>query len=281
MVLRCSAELVPEASYADLDPEQRLSLTSLVNIVRGTVPLGKEPTIDDYFHAEPKAIERGLYINPRNPKYRQAQHVVTLGVPPRPENIITLGDLAVVFPPTEYAIVARNSRDLGRASVSRTAKARLNEPSASEAHNTSMRSAGHTLIAKRDAQGRLLNVLGSEREDYKALYRDLITPFRTRYKAKNLEKKRALLDEKVHETIEVASVFLELDDPALAGLHKATRKNLYNGNYSSSEFAYNWVRSLIMVGLHNAAKAYKLRLSSELCLEELKMYKPYLDDQPS
>jgi len=286
MVIRCSAELVPEASYPVVDPEQRMSLNRLVGIVQETVPQTPEPSIDDYFNAEPRFIETGLYILPTNPRYVQAQHTARQQVPMLVRTPRTLSDVGVVFPVTEHAIVVRSSSDLAKASVTRTAKARQAQPSAEATRQDSLRSGAHTLIAKRDSQARLLQNYAEQRVELVALYRDIREPNRTRYKARNLERMRANFDESVHETIEVAAVFLELRDPVLAGLHRAAKNNMYNGNYSSAQFGYNWLRYIVMVGRHNGAKTHKVEVARANTIHDLQEYEPYLkpennDEQPT
>jgi hypothetical protein len=277
MVIPCHAELMPESQYSGLDLNTRLSLRRLViDHVSPTVPRGPEPAIDDYFNAEPQYISRGLYIHRSAPGYHTAQHAIRLGV--RHANAgHSLEDFAVIFPATEYATVARSPHDLGHATVTRTQRARLHDTDQEAARQAALRSAGHMLMGKLHYQKLLVITYADERDTYKALYRDARDPLRTRYHAQNIEKKRALADEKLHETVEVAATYYDLSNIARTGLHKAVRKNLYNGNHSANEFAYNWMRYLAMLGTYTKAKRHKLMLSYEACARELEGYKPYLD----
>lgn len=279
MVIPCHAELVPEGDYPGLDPETRISLNRLLSLVGKTVTFGKEPSTEDYFHAETGYINHGLFIHPTDKRYANAQHIVTLGVQ-TPNKGVRTKDYGVIFPSTEFQIVARNSRDLGRHTVNATHKANLGLADRDQARQKDMRSAGHVLISKMDAQKRLEGRLVSDLTDLRIVHGDLIKPpLSTRYYARNLEKKRALADEKIHETVEVATIHHDINSSAVTGLHRAVRKKLYSGNYSQAERTFNWMRYLTVTGIYTAAKLEKLGMSQAMCKQELKKYQPYLESR--
>jgi len=244
MALRFSSELVPQAVYPEINPEKRISFVRLLQVVAATVPAGTEPRPADYFMASPSYIEQGLYIPPASPIYDSAVQTSRIKVDGEKATHKNMAGAGVVFPAEEYEIISRNVEGLA-------------------------------LVAKRDAQSRLMQKLLSERLNYSALYLDIRPPGRTRYYARNMERKRAMADEKIHETIEVASLNLNLSEVALSGMHKAARKKLYNGNYSSTQFAENWLSFLVMIGRHNAAKTYKLQRTAEQTERELERYRLY------
>ena len=262
MVLGCSDELVQEGNFNPSDPEKRIALASVLKILGQNLKFGKEPSVAEYLQAEPTLLETGLFIHPTDPRYRQAQHMVTFS------------SYGVVFPPTEFRTIARSPRDLARHTVNVTVLKNLAEP---DKEDTGRRSAGHALIAKMDSQKRLGATYNSERGAYRDVYLDLFQPVRTRYKAKNIEKRRALVDEKIHETAEVASLTFNLDTVVLSGIHRAIKKNLYSGNKSSSELAAQWIKYIKLLDKYSMAKLEKLRTSYAMSREELKIYQPFLD----
>lgn len=145
-----SAVLVPENEYAGVAPETRISLGRLVAAAGATIAFGTEPTRHDFMHAEPGAINHGLYIHPNEARYPRAQHIITVGVSyPSPGK--DTSDYGVVFPSTEFDTVARNSRDFGHHIVNKTRKAVSTtdpERDRDDAYNDTMRSAAHALIKK-------------------------------------------------------------------------------------------------------------------------------------
>ena len=277
LVIPARAELVAENEHPGIAEAQRVSFIKLIGSVGTTIAFGTEPTIEAYQHAEPGFINKGLYIHPRDPQFATAQHMVTLGVRDN-RGGGSVASYGVVFPSNEFSIVARNSRDLARHTVNTTRKARLGSPDREETTDAAMRSAGHTLISKMDSQMKLRAHLVDDVTDLRVIYKDIISPRATRYYAKNLDKKRVVADERIHETAEVAMINLpDISNAAVTGLHKTLRKHLYDGNYSANERAYNWMRYLAMTGIYIGARIHKLELSHSACANELAMYKPYLD----
>jgi len=270
--------MVGEFSYLTPDPESRISLAGLSTVISRETTFGKEPTTEDYEQAKPEFINGGLYVHPSHPKYFQVQHLITVGVG-RSNQAQTSADFGVVFPSQEFPIVARNPRDFAHHTVNKTGKAHLYDVDRDEAHKTKMRSGGHALISKMDSQKRLARDYLADLADFRALYGDLMKPIAARYKVKNIEPKRALADERIHDAVEVAAIHLELKNAAVNGLHRVIRKKLYSGNYSEAERRANWKQYLTIPGLHTRAKLHKLGVSYNMCQEELKFYQPYLDEK--
>jgi hypothetical protein len=280
LVIPARAELVAENEHPGIENEQRISLARLIGAVGTTITFGAEPTVQDYAHAEAGFINRGLYIHRSDDRFATAQHMVTLGVGPN-NAAKTVADFGVVFPSNEFPIVARNSRDLARHTVNTTRRARLDRLDRDETTAAAMRSAGHALIAKMDSQRKLSAHLAADLADLRILYKDLVSPvLTTRYYAKNLDKKRVIADERIHETAEVAMINIpDINSAAVTGLHKTLRKKLYGGNYSSTEITYNWMRILAMTGTYIGARIHKIDLSHTDCASQLTQYQPYIESK--
>ncbi len=276
-----AAELVPAGTYPDVSADARITLPSLIDRITPTIRFGREPSIDDFQHARPVYLEERLYIPPKTVQYDEAYHVVRLGVgrPPAGNKIPPKAQLGVAFQPAEYTIVARNAPDFARHTVNKTQDARWGDTDREEARRSAMRSAGHALTSKISAQDSLAKRLTDENESFRHLRVHLRSPRQVRIRAEKLEQERALADERIHSTVEVAAMLYELKNTAVAGLHRAIRKRVYHGNYSHAERSAFFIEYLDMVGVHANAKLYKIALSRAMCAQELRKYQPYLDEK--
>ena len=270
------AELVREEQYPDINPDSRLVLPSLIDIVSTNVQFGREPKYSDYMHADPEYINAGLVIAPKDKDYDKALHVVRIGVWRNGRHPDQVG---VVFPPHEYKVIARSARDLGQHVANRTRDSRWSSTDRKESKEGSMRSAGHALTEKIAKQTSLATRFSEDSDIMRKLLEHLYKPSKVRIRAKTLKSYLALTDERVHETAEIASIAYGLDDNnfAVLGLHKAIRKNMFGGNQSHAQRTYQLVRYIKMVGVHIARKTGKLELSKERCEQELTQYQPYID----
>ncbi|HSW85314.1 MAG TPA: hypothetical protein VLF79_01705 [Candidatus Saccharimonadales bacterium] len=236
-----------------VDPEQRLPLYDLVSTEAAFVPRDVELSAECRFRANPDYLEKGLYIPQDDPIFYTASQTIRIGTHESSDNK-TEARMAVVFPSDEYTIIDR-------------------DPIVSEKPSSLSLFA---LSKKIGAQTRLVKQLASERKDAISLHR-AVDKQNNRYKAKNLERRRAEADEKFHETAELASLNLGLDRITVNGLHRAIRARLYAGNYSHDEFTNNWLGYIVMIGRHNAAKMYKLQLSIAQSERDFSMHRLLTD----
>lgn len=277
LVLPCYSQLVPENVYPIKEALQRISLIRHLGELSVELPRAAEPKIEDYFHTETQYLRNGLFVEVNDPRYNKAQHqIITVGVNRRYRGP---HDFGVVFPSNEYSTVGRNPHDFAKHTVNKTRNARAGNEDREEDTNAAMRSAGHGLIAKMTTQKQLGKRWQEELDVLRVLRGDIKAPaLTTRYQRRNIDRRRALADEKIHETVEIAgAIGMGLGNVAVSGMHNATRKRLYNGNYSSAEFGFNWLRMLSVVGIYQNEKIHKLAVSHDMCAKELKEYKPYLE----
>ncbi len=271
------AELVPPKQYADVAPESRIAVVSLIDRAAVGLRFGREPSFRDYQHVVPEFIETGLYVAPGalDPE-RNAEHFVWLGTPrpragaePRkPEPNPDKPNDGVAFQPAEFLVVAHSARALASHGVNKTRRAHWGEPDHKNTEQTANRTGGHILedmIAKqRNLSGQLLG----DNKVYGHLISHLVSPSKVRSQARRLETERAQADEKIHETAEVAVIYLDLGNAAIAGMHRVIKRHLY-GNYSHAERTAHMIGLLQMVGKHNRAKLYKLGVSQARCEQKL------------
>lgn len=282
-----SDELVmPQENAGGFSPESRVSLVGLIRHISPSVEFGKEPTYDDYMKAEVKNIEAGLYILKSAIYQRQSlryPHVLFLGTPSTPKAIDVESDKArvnygVAFQPVEFKVVARNARDLGRHTKVSNREANWGNADREDDEAKSMRAAGHVLQGKIDAMDGLTTRLNEDNKSLLQLYRHLKAPQIYRIRTRILEPERAKRVEKVHETAELAAMTLQLDNRVIAGIHKAIKRKIYNGNYSSSERTANLINYFVMVGAHNTAKMSKISISRQSSQAEYdKEYRDFIE----
>lgn len=277
LVLPTFEEVVQAGQYDEVSGEDRITLNRLINLAGQDVNVTPEPEIRDFENAAPVAIERGLYIPYKDPRYQRAQQMVRLGVDATTSP--TLHNVGVVFPSSEFHIVARNARDLARFTEARTRNANKDNPDRDEIRQKVGRSAGHALFEKITDIFGLNSQIKDELTVMRSLYRDLNSSWQAHYKSKNLEKKRAFADERIHETSETSTINLNLGSTAIKGLHRAIKKNLYGGNRTHAETAFNWQSYIKLVGRYMGARVHKLELSQTMCEEEFAKYRHFLEPQ--
>jgi hypothetical protein len=276
-------ELVPLFEYPDLVPISRVSLVSLIDRIGDSVKFGSEPSIGDYERAEPYFIEKGLYVPRfnRDNSGRPNQHVVYTGVKdnhePDPRNK-DKRDYGVAFQPAEFKIIARSPSDLAVHAVVAARNARWQQPDRDQDSKGSMRAGGHILEDKIKGLDKILQRLQGENDIFRHLIKHLGNPDKYRTRVNKLDKERAFGVEKIHDTVEVASIYLSLPNTSIVGLHKVIKKRIYNGNYSHAERSAHLSGYLYMVGLHNRAKMHKADISKLRSKHELESnYQSYLD----
>jgi hypothetical protein len=264
----------PEEVF-EIDPDKRLTFPRFLTEVSRALP---EAYCDEeaYESARPQAIERGLLIPKGDP--RRIENPVNLVVTDGGYEIKPIGykfspGLGVVFEPEIFRVVARSPGDLAKWAKSETLKSIKKNQSAEDMPKTAeemalqkkaeehkaIRSAVHTLDTKIIAIDSLSAVLSEDRSLLGRLYRALLPSTRVHFKAKNLSKYREILDERIHDTTDLAAKNLSWDAFALPGIHRAIYNNLYNQPHKQR--VANAKGYVTLLGKHCRAKHEKTLLS--------------------
>ena len=270
-------EVVQAGHYSEASDEDRITLGRLISLAGQDLVILPEPETADFKHADPSDIENGLYIPYGHPIYASAQQLVRVGI--NPASRPSLENTGVVFPSSEFQTVARNPRDFARHIEAQTRNANESNPDRDEVNRKVGRSVGHALSTKITSISALDAQIKQDMVTMRSLYRDLNSSWIAHYKVKNLEPKRALADDKIHEVAEISTINLNLGTVAIQGLHLAIKKNLYGGNRTHAEVAYNWQKYIKLVGRHMGAKVHKLEVSEAMCRDEFSRYKYFLEPE--
>jgi hypothetical protein len=277
LVLPTTTEVIQVGQYEGVSDEDRITLSRLIRLASQDAAVHPEPQEADFEQATPHAIEHGLYIPYSDPRYHSAEQLVRLGVDTMGTQ--TPQHRGVVFPSSEFYVVARNARDLARHTEAKTRNANKNNPDRDEVRQKVGRSVGHTLSGKIESIVGLSSHIKEEVKVMRSLYRDLRSPWQAHYKVKNLEKKRVFADERIHETAEVSTINLNLGSSAVKGLHGAIKKNLYGENRTHAQTAHSWHSYITLVGRYMGARVHKLDLSKAMCKEEFARYQHFLEPE--
>jgi hypothetical protein len=280
------AELVPPQDFPNLNPSSTISVVGLIKRTSPKLKFGAEPSLHDFRHAAVTYLENGLYI-PTDDASRygkHVEHVIEVGAKRKtaqPKEDRVKSQFGVAFQPVEFNIVAHSPGHLGAQTVVKTLQAHSGEGNREASRDGAKRSGGHAALeTKIDAMSALRTELSDNNEVLYRLVGHLLHPHKVRLTYRHSRHDLALGVEKIHNTAELASIYLELDNIAIVGLHRAIKKHIWSGNYSNSERGAFLVEYLKMVGVHNKAKNHKISLSivnSKAVLR--RKYQTYLDEE--
>lgn len=281
LVIPNHIEVVPEGVYPEIDPEKRISLIKLLPYVRETIDFGRDPSIIDYVRSEPKYLESGLYIPSDDERFREAPHLVRVGLR-RTGPHHTLEGVGVTFQPGQYRVVTRSPSDMGKHAINRNRGLNWGSDDVIAEEAKAKREAGHHLITMITGQDRLTAQLTQELGVLEPVHKDLVATRRTRYYSAHIEAMRAVTDASIHDTIETAVLNLNLGEGeqralAINGIHKVFKRRLYGLEGPETETKYHWIRAMRMVKAHNIAKAQKIAISRWETEKELRKFQPALD----
>lgn len=274
-------ENLPSESYTpeeliEFDPEVRLTFPRFFTEISRNFP---ETYSDDdaYDAAKPASIESGLLIPRYDPRRRQnpTNLIVTDGgFDTKPRGHMFAPSVGVVFDSEIFKIVARSPGDLAKASKAETlkkiTKERIQEDSRSlsteemakrkeEDEQRTIRSAVHALDSKIVAMDSLRKVLDEDRHFLLRMRRAIKPNSRIHFKAKNLSRYRKELDERIHDTTDLASKNMDWSPFLLVSIHRAIYNNIYNQPHQRR---ISNIRGYIeMLGRHCRAKQEKTILS--------------------
>lgn len=284
----------PEAGLVDWS--RKITLRKLVWALSGEENIAADYASEpDLSLATPVSIESGLYIKAGDPRFADAEGIVTIssrhateaakqalkderaGKQPKVPPINT----GIIFPSDEFSVLGYYPKALARHQRTKTRRANRTNPDRDEAKEKVGRSAGHTLEGYIKGMNTLEGTLLDERAVLMSLYRDLTTPiWQARFKARNLDRRRKQADETIHNTAETASINLNLGTTAVEGLHRAIRANLYRRG-TQDQLAENWLSYIVMTGRYAAARIDRLTSLVATAQEELTRYQPFLDRNPA
>jgi hypothetical protein len=278
---------IPLAELEGVDPERRITLARMAGMLgRAIADTPPSPHADypldvyrkNFLDASPDSIEHGLYIPPSDSRFARAELLVTVSREPCNLDLpgVVLPSVGVVFPKEEFAVVARNARDLVKHVKAQTLKANGDHPDRDEAEAKAHRSAAHAMEGKLQGLNTLDNELIGERKLLGKIFREAKSSWSAHYKAKNLDRDRKLADELIHNAAETASINLNLGTVALNAMHRAIVSSLYRRG-SSRELNLMWQTYTSLTGRYANARRGKVSQSRNACEKQLAIYAPSLE----
>jgi hypothetical protein len=271
---------IPRALPSQFSPNQHLSTARLLtahsklHVIEGIV------TFDDQRKSDPEFLFWGLHVLPTDPAFDSTMNLSRLGVRKGSNNQkLWPQDYGLMFPPDEYRVAAHNPEGIANRVYARTAaRSQKGElPSAKDAR--AKRSAGHALDTTMKNQVTQGLIYREELKGFGVLVRDATRKSGASVKAKNLELLRANADERIHQMVEGVGLRFEQSDKEIAGVHKAVRRRIYNGNFSSAERLFNFIDYIHYLGAYTTAKRARLVLAYTRTRDEHAKYKPYIDEE--
>ncbi|MGI9027693.1 MAG: hypothetical protein ACR2FM_02520 [Candidatus Saccharimonadales bacterium] len=234
---------------------------------------------ENFFNSQPETLRSGLYIHPRDPRFRDPSTEQLVKV----RSAGTARGIGVVFPAHEFHIVARSASDLAKHVMAKTRRSNENNPDAMCVEARVGRSAGHALVGKVLGLNELENDFITVRNTvliplYREAKRNGDKHWSAHYGPKNLDKKRQVFDELTHEIIDTATINLDLGSTAIKAAHRAETSRLYRAR-STRQRSANWLSSISFVGKYLNARHHKVIASRDQCQKELKFYHEFLDSE--
>lgn len=269
--LSYETELVPARLPVGMDGEAQVHFSRLLQGQHEAVkPAYDYADIADFQMAMPVAIESGLYIALNDHRYQSAtQLVIAAQFLGTREKKAPGRNTGVVFGAEDFRVVGRTPLGDVRAEYGRMVpRPRGNYVDSPEVVAGRAKAASGRLAAKVRNLDSIEKRLREERKLSESLHHNLNPQYRPRYKVKNLEKVRAQLDERIHETAELATLNLNLGTAAVTGLHRAIHYNLY-GYWQSTTLDARWRAYNAMVGSHATARIDRVVTARLDCSREL------------
>jgi hypothetical protein len=271
----------------NVQPDARITLQRLATqygLLLGTPPDHViedsllQVAADDFRHASIPSIRSGLFIFPSDPRFhsKSTEQLVKVDnwygkFPDIP---------GVVFHAHEYHCVTRSPVDLAKQTMAKTRRSNGDAASRTEVEGKVGRSAAHALSTKIQSMNTLDNDLIQLRNEVLVpLSSETFSVWRAHYKAKNLDKKWKVFVEEAHNTLETASINLNIGTTAVAGAHRALTSRLTRFPGTREEQNTILRRYLYLSREYVQAKRHKIRFSREKTEEALALYEPFLQAQ--
>lgn len=276
----------PLDNLVGIDPDRRITLARLANAHGNYLgPIQPQENEDvvlevsakDFEYAQPAAIGHGLWIPRKDPRYRSPTTEDLVRISPKGGPFLP----GLVFPTGEWRKVARSPKDLARHTMDQTRTANLNIADLTETERKVGASAAHALDQKDTYMESLKTNLLERRNQllvplYKQTRQRSGKPrYQNQFLAKNLDRKRREFDEILHDTIETATINLDLNRFAINGLHRAVNSNLYRRG-SSVDLIHQWRGYVAFIGAYDKARITRLEISQSECQRVRKAYEPFV-----
>lgn len=258
-------EVLEAQQLPDIDYDRRITFGRLLTATAAAlaVPEGYASPVD-LERSRPEVLVGGLYIRRQDPRHGSSH--------------LTYSE--VVFPSQEFDTVARSPHDMGEQVYGLNHKRNKSTTDRDERHATAMRAAGHVLDERLTKLNGFRARLIMREHTLSRLMSEVVQtehPWIAHWKAGNLEAARAMADQAIHETAEVATVNLGWNHAAVEGMHRAITTVLYRPDQNLGLMRAGWRAYLKMVLDHTAAKAQLVSRSYQGCMKELETYQPFLD----
>lgn len=267
-----ASELVPAGLPEGIDGEAHVPFAELLDAHYRSLRLPSDyAESDDFITAKPAILEHGLYIRTDDSRFKTAAQLVIVSLLREPREKYAPGrNTGVVFNNSDFAAVGRTPLDGYQYPKNRENPEPSAETIAFWQERVTRKISGLESIQKR--------LLG-ERALLQSLRNNLLPDNRlVRYKAKNLEKKRAAGEELIHAMAEVAAINLNLGATALTGMHRAIHFNLYGywGNAHpedsgivTADQVKRWRVYLAHTGSYTTAMIDRVARTAEVCRRSL------------
>jgi hypothetical protein len=267
-----------------IDPEKRINLARLARAygnmlgpmdgVTETYDHLLDVAIDDFGNASKASIKAGLFIPPHDDRYHN----------PDTEQLVRTGNImgdnplwGVVFPADQFKKVARSPRGLAEQRMAVTRDANKDNPDDAAVDATVGRSAGHVMERYIPGMVKLDDQLDALREKVLLpLHSEARFNWQAHYNTKAIDLKFKIFVEEMHNTLDTASLNLNIGTVALKAAHRALTSNLTRRGSASEQNA----QLQEYVGLSRQyvkARRKKINLALKFCGITLETFQPYLD----
>jgi hypothetical protein len=268
-----------------VDPERRITLGRLAtqygNLLGPTDGLRAnedsilQVAIEDFKNASIDSIKSGLFIYPNDLRFRSRTTEQLVKV----DNWYgRFSDIpGVVFHAHEYPKIAKNPEALVKHKMAQTRSANADNTDKIQVEGKVGRTPGHVLTSMIQSMNNVDSDLISVRNDILVpLTSETNSTWQAHYKAANLDKKFKLFIEEAHNTLETASINLNIGTIAVKAAHRALTSRLtrYPGTRAEQNQA---IRSnIFLLREYIKAKRHKIRFARERCEEALIPYEPFM-----
>jgi len=256
-------QVIPAQELAGVDYGRRMVFAKLLARTATAEALPTDyATAAELALARPDTLQSGLYVLREDSRYDDAE----------------LRFQDVVFPSQEFDYIARSPADLARHAKAVTRKANAGNPDRDETAQKIQRSPGWALKNKIAAVDAVQVQWQHRRQLLASLAIDLGGTY-PHYKGKNLELRRAEIDQVIHQTAEVAAYNqVGWNNAIVEGVHRAIKLHLYRTDTTVEARIFRWLSYMKMVDRHTRAKSQTVTDAHKFTITEFQKYKPYLED---
>lgn len=268
-----------------LNPDSRITLGRLAaqygslcgptECVRGDYDSLLQAAADDFKHASIASIESGLYIYPEDPRFHKKSTEQMI----KADNWFGRFPIpGVVFHSSEFQKVDGSPVKLATRTMARTRDLNSGNCNRPDVEGRVGRSGGHVIKDKMKNIDKVDSGLIALRNTILVpLSSETNSTWRAHYKTKNLDKKFKIFVDEAHNTLETASINLNVGTVAIKGAHRALTSRLTRNSNSRAELNRTLKEYLYLSRKYVQAKRLKIRFARNQCEEALEAYKPFLE----